>query len=284
MRKLWTISPNLFLPLATLCQTGRHRVEKLQLSRSPTGAKKCVHFHPIALTPAAFAWVASRALTESLLFLQSSQIDLIINRYSEQIQVFFISRKHLLSQTRERLAGKHRQRTLGSGLPEYIRQLSLPSCNNECMHSFYHISYLYMLILWISASTEWAAFLISSPLLYYGCWRHLSQRNPSHMPRPAARPKTVTNGALNKSIRAKSCTAWTTVMAWVQTWRQLAQSSKGKLMRQLAFFPERYSLNKSARTSRALTDAALGADWDVRPRFISSPRGSQYSHLHTKKT
>lgn len=162
---------------------------------------------------------------------------------------------------------------------KYIRQLSLPSWNNECMHSFYHISYLYMLILWISASTEWAAFLISSPLLYYGCWRHLSQRNPSHMPRPAVRPKTVTNGALNKSIRAKSYTAWTTVMAWVQTWRQLAQSSKGKLMRQRAFFPERYSLNKSARTSWALTDAALGADWDVRPRFISSPRGGQYSHL-----
>lgn len=120
MRKLWTIFPNLFLPLATLCQTGRHRVEKLQLSLSPTGAKKCVHFQPIALTPAAFAWVASRALTESLLFLQSSQIDLIINRYSEQIQVFFISRKHLLSQTRECLAGKHRQRTLRSGLPELI--------------------------------------------------------------------------------------------------------------------------------------------------------------------
>lgn len=93
-------------------------LKNCSLSLSPTGAKKCVHFHPIALTPAAFAWVASRALTESLLFLQSSQIDLIINRYSEQIQVFFISRKHLLSQTRECLAGKHRQRTLRSGLPE----------------------------------------------------------------------------------------------------------------------------------------------------------------------
>lgn len=117
------------------------------------------------------------------------------------------------------------------------------------MHSFNHISYQYMLILWLSASTEWVAFLISSPLLYYGCWRHLSQRNPSHMPRLAVRPKTVRNGALNKSIRAKSDTAWTTVMAWAETWRQLAQSSKGKLMRQLAFFPERYSRNKSAITS-----------------------------------
>lgn len=179
-------------------------------------------------------------------------------------------------------------RIIRTDLVKYIRQLSLPSCNNECMHSFNHISCLYMLILWISASTEWVAFLISSPLLYYGCWRHLSQRNPSHMPRPAVRPKTVTNGALNKSIRAKSYPAWTTVMARAQTWRQLAQSSKGKRMRQLAFVPERYSLNKSAITSRALTDAALGAiqlpgkkktDWEVRPRFISSPRGSQYSHL-----
>lgn len=43
MRKLWTIFPNLFLPLAMLCQTGRHRVEKLQLSLFPHRSKKSVY-------------------------------------------------------------------------------------------------------------------------------------------------------------------------------------------------------------------------------------------------
>lgn len=98
------------------------RVEKVQLGPSPTRAKRCVHFEPIALTPAAFALVASRALMKSLLFLQSGQIDLIINRYPEQIQVFFISCKHLLGQTCECLAGKHRERTV-------ISELRYPTVN-----------------------------------------------------------------------------------------------------------------------------------------------------------
>lgn len=84
--------------VATLCQTGRCGVSELQL-------------RPVSSAPAAFALVASCALTESLLFLQSSQIDLIINGYPEQIQVFFISCQHLLGQTCESLAGKHGQRT-----------------------------------------------------------------------------------------------------------------------------------------------------------------------------
>lgn len=75
--------------------------------------KKDEHvFYDIPSTPAAFVWVASCALVESLLFLQSSQIDLIINRYPQQIQVSSISCQHLLGQTCECLAGKHGQGTL----------------------------------------------------------------------------------------------------------------------------------------------------------------------------
>lgn len=47
---------------------------------------------------------------------------------------------------------------------------------------------------WNFMSFYWAvAIQITSPLLYYGWWRHLSQRNPFHKPWPAARQITVTH-------------------------------------------------------------------------------------------
>lgn len=64
----------------------------------------------ISLTPAAFALVARRAVTQSFLFLQCSKINVIINGHPEKIQVLFIGCQHLFSQSCESLEGKHSQR------------------------------------------------------------------------------------------------------------------------------------------------------------------------------
>lgn len=41
---------------------------------------------------------------------------------------------------------------------------------------------------------------VTSPLLYYDWWRHLSQRNPFHKPWPAGRQITVKMGANGKKL------------------------------------------------------------------------------------
>lgn len=51
-------------------------------------------------------------------------------------------------------------------------------CNHDCVNSF---TPLYV----VKSPHEFS--LMTLPLLHYGWWRHLSQRNPFHKPWPAAR-------------------------------------------------------------------------------------------------
>lgn len=62
-----------------------------------------LEFRFFSLTPAPFALTAHYTVTESLLFLQSSKIKLVVNRNSEKFQVLFIGCQHLLSQSCESL-------------------------------------------------------------------------------------------------------------------------------------------------------------------------------------
>lgn len=58
----------------------------------------------ISSTPAAFALVARRTVTEEpLLLLQSREIDLVVDGHPEEIQVLFVGRQHLFSQACESL-------------------------------------------------------------------------------------------------------------------------------------------------------------------------------------
>lgn len=68
----------------------------------------------VSLTPAAFALVTRPAVTESLLFLQSGEIKLVINGHPKKIQVLFIGRQHLLGQSCETLEEKHNHRIRAS--------------------------------------------------------------------------------------------------------------------------------------------------------------------------
>lgn len=149
--------------------------------------------HVMCLTPAAFALVTRPTVTESLLFLQGSEIKLVINGHPKKIQVLFVGCQHLLSQSRESLEEK--QNTQG----KYKTRWDAFSCSSHFLPLYdYDCSSALILLLvctwsWNSISSLWAVALQTiSPLLCYGWWRHLSQRSPFHKLWPAGRQITVT--------------------------------------------------------------------------------------------